>query len=124
MKPRKLALKLTALGLVAITTSLLGFAGCGGVDNANPMPTVGDSGQDSTTNHGDSGGQKESGSTDAGGTTDTSLPDTGGCKSDSGACNSCYTDAQAAADPYNGCSSYTKNCVIFDPNRVPTHPSL
>jgi hypothetical protein len=123
MKAKKLALRLTALGLVATTASVLAFAGCGGVDNANPMPTVKDSGTDSTTNHGDSGGQKESGSTDTGGI-DTSLPDTGGCKSDSGACNSCYTDAQAAADPYNACSSYTKNCISFDPTRVPTHPTL
>src|SRR5271154_3655804 len=104
MKAKKLALRLTTLGLVAATTSVLAFAGCGGVDNANPMPTVRDSGTDSTTNHGDGGGQKESGGSDGGGTTDTSLPDTGGCKSDSGTCNSCYTDAQAAADPYNACS--------------------
>jgi hypothetical protein len=122
MKARKLALKLTALGLMVTTASALAFVGCGGV-NANPTPPVKDSGTDSTTNHGDSGAPKESGSGDTG-AVDTSLPDTGGCKSDSGACNSCYTDAQAAADPYNACSSFTKNCVSFDPTRVPTHPSL
>jgi hypothetical protein len=63
-------------------------------------------------------------------TSDTSTPtdapslDTGSCKSDAGTCNSCYSSAQAAADPYNACSQYTANCIKFDSTRVPSHPTL
>jgi len=53
---------------------------------------------------------------------DVSL-DTGHCTPDSSACNSCYTDAQSLANPYNVCSPYTKNCVKFT-GTVPSHPTL
>jgi hypothetical protein len=136
MKPRKLALRLTALALVTVVSYALSLIGCG---NSNPSPGGPDashapdgSGSDSktdTSKHPDSNAPDTNSSdhviVDSG--TDTNLPDvnldTGKCTSDSSACNSCYTDAQAAADPFNACSSYTKNCVPFT-TKVPTHPTL
>jgi hypothetical protein len=123
MNAHKLTLKLTGLAIAATTASVLAFFGCGGTNNGNPMPTQRDSGTDSTTSHADGGGHMDGGGGDTGGM-DTSLPDTGSCKSDSSACNSCYTDAQASTDPLNACSEYAKNCVSFDKTRVPSHPTL
>jgi hypothetical protein len=122
MNAHKLTLSLTVLALVA-TAATVPFVGCGGTANNNPTPTLRDSGTDSTTNHTDGGNaQSDSSGGDTGGG-ETSLPDTGSCKSTSSSCNSCYTDAQAATDPYNACSTYTKNCVPFT-TTVPTHPTL
>jgi hypothetical protein len=122
---RKITLRLTALALVATTSYVMSSAGCGGTTNSNPMPTLHDSGTDSTTGHPDAGHPRDGGGpTDTGVVDSPGIPDTGSCKSDSSACNSCYTDAQAASDPLNACSEYAKNCVSFDPTRVPTHPTL
>ena len=135
MKPRKLALRLTALALLATVPYALSLLGCG---NSNPTPGNPDashapdtSGTDSKTDTMKQPDTKASdtnppdGIVDSG--TDTNLPevnlDTGKCTPDSSACNSCYTDAQAAADPFNACSSYTKNCVPFT-TAVPSHPTL
>lgn len=49
---------------------------------------------------------------------DGALPDAGDCKTDSSACNSCYTPQQ---DPVNGCSPATVNCIKFDSQRVPAN---
>jgi hypothetical protein len=122
MNAHKLTVSLTVLALVA-TAASVPFVGCGGTANTNPMPTMRDSGTDTTTNHMDGGGPPSDSSGGDTGSADTSLPDTGSCKSDASTCNSCYTDAQAATDPYNACSTYTKNCVPFT-TTVPTHPTL
>jgi hypothetical protein len=53
---------------------------------------------------------------------DSSLPDVGTCVSDAmvmydaQVCNSCYTPA---ANPLNGCSPYTVNCIPYDNSQVP-----
>jgi hypothetical protein len=125
MNARKLSLRLAALALVATTMSLSFFEGCGGGSNSNPTPTKRDSGPDST-NPPDTGGKTDTGGggdsgNDAG--ADVGLPDTGSCKSEASTCNTCYTDAQAATDPYNACSPYTANCHQFT-TTVPTHPTL
>lgn len=122
---QKVTLRLTALALVATTPYLLSVAGCGGTNASNPTPTLHDSGTDSTMGHPDGGHPQDSGgSNDTGAADSPTIPDTGSCKSDSSACNTCYTDAQAASDPLNACSDFAKNCVSFDPTRVPTHPAL
>jgi hypothetical protein len=123
------------LATVAITTtlSLLPFAGCSNSSNPSPITTL-DSSADSPT--ADSGGSsKDTGLSDSlvgvdsapeGGreaSADAVSFDTGGCVSDSSACNTCYDDAQAAANPYNACSAYTRNCVPVALT-VPTHPTL
>ena len=135
MKTRKLALRLTALALVATVPYVLSLVGCG---NSSPIPPGPDashppdgSGSDSKADTAKPPDGKTSDTNqpdvivDSG--TDTNLPDvnldTGKCTPDSSACNSCYTDAQAAADPFNACSAYTKNCVPFT-TTVPTHPTL
>jgi hypothetical protein len=125
MNARKLSLRLAAFALVATTVSLSFFAGCGGGGGSpNPTPTKRDSGPDST-NHPDTGGNTESGGGDSGkdAGADVGLPDTGSCVSEASTCNTCYTDAQAATDPYNACSPYTANCHQFT-TTVPTHPTL
>jgi hypothetical protein len=126
MNARKMTLRLTALALLATTSYGFSIAGCGGTNPSNPMPTQHEGGTDGTMSHPDGAGGH---SPDGGGPADDGvdspgIPDTGGCKSDSSTCNTCYTDAQAASDPLNACSAYTKNCVTFDPMRVPTHPTL
>jgi hypothetical protein len=127
MSSRRFTLKLAAGALATATalTSLALFAGCGGGDdnNGNPAPTKHDSGTDSSMNHPDTSTNHEGGGGNETGAPETGLPDTGSCVSDSSACNSCYTDAQAATDPLNSCSSFTKNCVPFT-TTVPTHPTL
>jgi hypothetical protein len=120
MNARSLAKTLTLPALAAILSTVLISWGCGGGDNSNPAPTVRDSGTDSTMSQPETGGH-DSGAIDAG--HETSLPDTGSCMSDSSSCNTCYTDAQAAADPLNACSTYTKNCVPVTLT-VPSHPTL
>jgi hypothetical protein len=136
MKPRNLALRITAIALVTALPYALSLVGCG---NSNPTPPGPDashppdgSGHDSKA---DTSKQQDSKATDTNvpdnvivdSGTDANLPDvnldSGSCKSDSSACNSCYTDAQAAADPFNACSAYTKNCVPFT-TTVPTVPPL
>jgi hypothetical protein len=121
MKARNVTLVLAGPAL-ALALSLTPFLGCGGGGGGNPTPTVRDSGTDSTASHPDTGsGSDASGNNDA--AHETSIPDTGSCVSESSACNTCYTDAQAATDPYNACSQYTKNCVPVTLT-VPSHPPL
>jgi len=126
MKARTFTLRLTALALLATTSYGFSIAGCGGTNISNPMPTQHEGGTDSTMSHPDGAGghHPEGGGPGDTGVDSPGIPDTGSCKSDSSTCNTCYTDAQAASDPLNACSAYTKNCVTFDPTRVPTHPTL
>jgi hypothetical protein len=93
-----------------------------GTDSAPDSPSTVSEGGDSTVPGTDSGGPSEAGE----GSTPFDAPslETGSCQSDASTCNTCYTPAQAAADPYNGCSPYTAACIPFDPTRVPTHPTL
>jgi hypothetical protein len=121
----------------------LALAGCGNSTGGNPTPTIRDSGTDtskvsdasrSDASRSDARPGSGSGSGDAT-TPPTDAPiadviqipdvslDTGTCVPTSTTCNSCYTDAQAATNPYNACSPYTKNCVPFT-TAVPTHPQL
>jgi hypothetical protein len=135
MKPRKIALRLSALALVTTVPYAVSLVGCG---NSNPTPGNPDAshppdahGSDSKADTAKQSDGKTSDTNqpdsivDSG--TDTNLPDvnldTGKCTPDSSACNSCYTDAQAAADPFNACSAYTKNCVPFT-TTVPKVPPL
>jgi hypothetical protein len=135
MKTHKITFGIAALALLAATASIFAFAGCSGDDTTTTGPTR-DASSDSTTkedggkSHKDGSSDKDSTSgddasdetgDDAGDANDEgdvslSTPD---CGSDSSACNSCYDDAQAAANPFNACSPYTKNCVPFDSKRVP-----
>jgi hypothetical protein len=126
MNTRKITLRLTALALLATTSYGFSIAGCGGTNPSNPMPTQHEGGTDGTMSHPDGAGghHPEGGGPGDTGVDSPGLPDTGSCKSDASTCNSCYTAAQAAADPLNACSEFTKNCVTFDPTRVPTHPTL
>jgi hypothetical protein len=122
MNARIMAIKLGIPALLVLGGSILPFAGCGGESNNNPAPTQRDSGTDTTTSHPEAGsGQDGAGGGDTG--HETSLPDTGSCESDSSSCNTCYTDAQAATDPYNACSPYAKNCVPVTLT-VPSYPPL
>jgi hypothetical protein len=133
MNTHKMTVSLIALALAASTITLASFSGCG---SSNNSPDAGNDSSFPDTGHG-SGGTKGTGAggtsgsggskgTGSGGTkgspTDGGI-DTGTCKSDSGFCNTCYTDAQAAADPYNACSAYTASCVQFT-GTVPTVPPL
>jgi len=121
---------IAAVVVTTATTACLSlFAACSSSNDSNPAPTVRpDSGSkpDAGSSHhpdgGHAGGQ-DGGHTipDTGG--QMNPPDTGSCKSDSGLCNSCYTDAQTAANPYTACSEFTKNCVPFT-TTVPPHPML
>jgi hypothetical protein len=135
MNTHKLTFGIATLALLATTASLFVFTGCSGDDStADSGPTNRDSGvSDSTTGTTDSGKEKKDGTspnsdapveTDAGAdasdaSEDVVSLDTGMCESDSSTCNTCYTDAQAAANPYNACSPFTANCLKFDPTRVP-----
>jgi hypothetical protein len=117
--------RVAAIGLAATLASALAAA-CSGDDNGgNPQPTT-DSGvtPDGTTSGDDSSTGGDSSQTADSSAVDSPSLDTGSCKSDASTCNTCYTAAQAAADPYNACSQYTANCVSFDPARVPTHPKI
>jgi hypothetical protein len=126
MKTYKLALRFASLAAIAAVASSVAVACSGDDNNSNPQPTL-DSGMGSDVTM---MGDDSSMGTDSSMTSDTSAPidapslDTGSCKSDAGTCNSCYTAAQAAADPYNACSQYTVNCIKFDATRVPSHPTL
>jgi hypothetical protein len=119
---RKLTFGIATFAVVATTASILLSAGCSNSTTAEPTPTH-DSGTDTATaDSGKEGGGKEGDSgkdaaRDA--PADVLLVDTGSCVSETSTCNSCYTDAQAQADPYNTCSTYTAACVPFDPTRVP-----
>ena len=136
MNTHKLTFGVATLALVATTLSLFVSTGCSGDDStADSGPTNRDSGgsSDSTTGTTDSGKEKKDGTspnsdapveTDAGGDAsdapeDVVSLDTGACVSESGSCNTCYDDAQAAANPYNAGSPFTANCIKFDPARVP-----
>jgi hypothetical protein len=134
MNTHKLTFAVPTLALLATMFSLFVFTGCSGDDSAvDSGPTARDSGIDSsTTATTDSGKEQKDGTTpgsdartenDAGDAGDAledvvSL-DTGACVSESGSCNTCYDDAQAAANPYNACSPFTATCIKFDPSRVP-----
>jgi hypothetical protein len=136
MTTHKLTLGIATLAIAATTTSILLSVGCSNSSSGEPAPTR-DSGSDSTT--GDSGNSgSDSGvgtdshvsadaATDApaatDGATDAVSLDTGSCTSEASTRNTCYTDAQAAANPYNACSPYTVNCVPFT-TAVPMHPTL
>jgi hypothetical protein len=118
----------------AAAASLVLAASCGGNDNGNPAPTTRDASSsgkdggasDARVGH-DAGSDVTVASHDAGAGDTSTAPDvsldTGSCVTDSSACNSCYSDAQAAANRYNACSAYTKNCVPFT-TTVPAHPTL
>ena len=121
------ASKLTRFAGIAVAAAVAASVAvaCSGDDNgSNPQPTT-DSGAvvDGTTPGEDSSTGSDSSSSDTGSLDAPSL-DTGSCKSDAGTCNSCFTAAQAAADPYNACSPYTANCIAFAATRVPKHPTL
>lgn len=125
MKTTKTSFRLAAITLFAATASIVAIACSGDDNNSNPAPTGdGGMGTDSTMSGDDSSMASDSTSTDSTAPTDSPSLDTGSCKSDGGTCNSCYTAAQAAADPYNACNAYTSKCIPFDPSRVPTHPTL
>jgi hypothetical protein len=125
MKTYKLALRFASVALIATVAASLAVACSGDDNNSNPAPTVDSgNGSDGTMQGDDSSTGSDSTSTDTSTASDAPSLDTGSCKSDAGTCNSCYTAAQAAADPYNACSQYTANCVKFDPARVPSHPTL
>jgi hypothetical protein len=138
MNTRKLTFRLGALAFVVTTASVLFFAGCSGDDTNQVTPTQRDSGTDSTTEadsgkeHKDGGGSEKDATNGADSHTDKDASDaskdavsleTGTCKPEASTCNSCYDDAQAAQDPYNTCSAFTKDCVPFTLT-VPTHPTL
>lgn len=148
MNTNKLTLRFGALAFVLTTASVFSFAGCGGDDTTDAGPTPHDSGTDSTKGKEDSGKEagKEGKEAGKGGDKDVEVGDDAGddggdaqgtdaegtdapedttisCTSDASTCNSCYDDAQAAKDPYNACSPYTKYCVPFT-TTVPTHPKL
>lgn len=125
MKTPKILLHLAGGALVAMAASSLASA-CSSDNASNPSPTSEDGGNDvtSSSSSGGSGGSSGSSSggsgSSSGALTDGPPPiDTGSCQSDSSVCNSCYTDAQAAQDPYNACSIYAVNCTKFDNGRVP-----
>ncbi len=127
MTTQKLTLRIATLALVAATASVALFAGCSG-DDSNTGPSQVDSGSDVSEKM-DAKPGKDTGA-DSKMEKDATPPqkdgaslETGTCKSDSSTCNSCYDDAQAAQDPYNSCSPFTKNCVKFT-TAVPTHPTL
>jgi hypothetical protein len=125
MNTHKLTVGVATLALVATSTSLLLFAGCSTSSNPAPSSTI-DSSTDSPTPDTSTAGNDtgvaidspvavDSG-TDA--VADTAVVDvvsldTGSCVSAMSTCNTCYTDAQAAANPYNACSPFTTNCVPF-----------
>jgi hypothetical protein len=129
---------LTLLVAAHVGASAVLFVACGNSDNPspNPTPTVHDAGLDSSKKRDGSisTGPDAPASRDGGhdGTTpgqpdviplpDVSL-DVGPCVSDSGSCNSCYTDAQATVNRYNACSPYTTSCVKFT-TTVPTVPPI
>ncbi len=131
MNTHKVTFGIATFALVATAASLLVFTGCGGGDNtADSGPSNRDSGGVDSTTEVDSGKKpgKEAGSSNDGGKTKDASADSskdavslnvGDCAPETTTCNSCYSDAQAAADPYNTCSPYTVNRVPFDPTRVP-----
>jgi hypothetical protein len=127
MKTPKILIHLAGGALVAMAASSLSSA-CSSNSAGNPAPTPEDGGNDvasssssgSGGSSGSSGGGGSSSGSSSGGLTDGPTPiDTGNCQSDSSVCNSCYSDAQAAQDPYNACSAYAVNCTKFDNTRVP-----
>jgi hypothetical protein len=126
MNTHRLTLGIATVALFATTASLLFFVGCSNSSTAadGGVPTNRDSGADSTT--GDSG--KDGGSNGSDSASDASEKDavsleTPDCASEATTCNTCYSDAQATADPYNACSPYTAGCVPFTLT-VPTHPQI
>jgi hypothetical protein len=127
MNTNRLTLGIATFALVTTTASLLLFVGCSNSSTTadGGAPTNRDSGADSTTT-GDSG--KDGGSNGSDSASDASEKDavsleTPDCASEASTCNTCYSDAQAVADPYNACSPYTAGCVPFTLT-VPTHPQL
>jgi hypothetical protein len=121
MNAKKLTLRLAAVALIATGASTALFVGCGSNNSGNPAPTQRDSStSDATHETGVPDGGKDVTSETA---NETSIPDTGNCETSSSSCNTCYTDAQAASDPLNACSQYTKNCVHVSLT-VPTHPAI
>jgi hypothetical protein len=104
MNSRIVSLRLASLALVAAMGSVTAY-GCS-----------------SSSNNGSSSGSSSGGVADSSGGADVVL-DTGGCTSDASTCNSCYTAAQAVADPLNACAPETVNCIPFT-GTVPTHPTL
>jgi hypothetical protein len=123
--------RLTALSVLT-AFAVAAAAACSGDDNnSNPAPTTdsGSTGSDVTVSGDDSSTPTGDSSTTPPG--DSTTPpidapslDTGSCKSSMTTCNTCYTAAQAATDPYNGCTTYTAACQGFDPGQVPSHPML
>jgi hypothetical protein len=139
MNTHRLTLGITILAFFATSASVFAFTGCSGDDTNSAPSTERDSGKDSTTpdsgkidkdggkdkdstaeSDAEDGGDAEDAETaDAEDASEDVSLDTGKCTSDASTCNSCYDDAQAAADPYNACSPFTKNCVKFSASRVP-----
>lgn len=130
MKTHELTFGVVTLALVTTATSLGLSVGCSSAANPSPDASAVDS---STTDGSSSADRKNTGSdsrvdtSDAGEAGDAAKDvvslDTGKCKSEASTCNTCYSDAQAAAYPYNACSPYTANCVPFTLT-VPSHPEL
>jgi hypothetical protein len=129
MNTHRLTLAIAILALASATGSILLAVGCSSSSTPEPAPTSKDSGSDSAI--ADSASRKDTGvesdahiRSDASDASEDAVSlDTGACVPESSTCNSCYTDAQAAADPYNTCSPYTASCVPFT-LPVPTHPTL
>jgi hypothetical protein len=113
MKTSKLTIALASFALAISSSSA--FIACSSDDSSQPGP----SGHDASTSDSQT---TDSNNTDSNMNPDTADLDTGSCMSDAATCNSCYTAQQAAADPYNACSSATANCVPFNnATRVPAN---
>jgi len=125
MKTQNLAFPVAAGSLLALAIGSFAGACSSNANGGNPAPSTEDSGNDvtssSSSGSGSSSGTGSDGSSgsSSGGVADATSLDTGSCVSDASTCNSCYTAAQAAADPYNACSPYTTYCTRFDIGRVP-----
>jgi hypothetical protein len=134
----KLSISRRFIVLMPLLLASLAPAACSS-DNANPGPTVFDSGADvARSKQPDSTAPDAPGKVDTGATQtpdgtappshdagvdalpfiEAGLPDVGVCTSDAATCNSCYTPAQ---NPLNGCSAAAANCIPFDNTRVPVN---
>ena len=126
MNTPKSSFRLAAIVMFASVAASVAIA-CSG-DNSNGTPTVDGGMTADSTAPGDDSSMMNS---DSSMTTDSNMNpvdspslDTGSCMSDAGTCNSCYSAAQASADPYNACSVYGTACQRFDATRVPSHGML
>jgi hypothetical protein len=147
MNTHKITVGIATLACFATTFSLVVFAGCSSSSSPAPSGRDASANEDSSTKEDSGKGGKDGGkggkdggkgdkdvengddagdggdAEDAEDAADASEDTTTTCASDASTCNSCYDDAQAAKDPYNTCSPYTKFCVPFT-TTVPKHPTL